>query len=343
MIGGLPRRITGNIFLDGRMRRLTAEFTDSGIEFSEGISSSEARNGTLIPAPVNAHTHIGDSFISEEPVGDIAEVFGPAGFKHRELGKAGSRILKSHMGRSIEFMRNSGTGSFVDFREGGIDGVSGVPSVNGISGILLGRPDVPENIERILEVADGISASALSDADFTSLKFQSEAARSAGKLFAIHFGERIREDVSSVIELKPDFLVHCIETTDDDLDAIAEAGIPVTITPRSNIMFGKRPDYARFIEHGIRLMLGTDNCMTVEPDMFSEMSFLYTYQRSMNGISPEDILQIATGNAIDIFGKGKRSDLRAKYILYPDEYLTAYQIVSRGHMWNKFQIDSESH
>ncbi|WP_075057285.1 amidohydrolase family protein [Thermogymnomonas acidicola] len=148
--------------------------------------------------------------------------------------------------------------------------------------IILGRPSSggDESLEHVISMCDGLALSAISDVDPALLDASRDACRRmGGKLFAIHFNEDRREDLELLLSLEPDFIVHGIQCTKDEMKRLADAGIPVAITPRSNIFYGKRPDYSAFLDSGVTLMLGTDNAMVSEPDMFSEMDFLYRYQR----------------------------------------------------------------
>jgi cytosine/adenosine deaminase-related metal-dependent hydrolase len=53
--------------------------------------------------------------------------------------------------------------------------------------------------------------------------------------------------VNALLELNPDFIVHGNEMTDEDMEDIADAGIPVVICPRSNAFFGKSHRFGKKI------------------------------------------------------------------------------------------------
>ena len=61
-------------------------------------------------------------------------------------------------------------------------------------------------VEAILKIADGIGASALSDWDADDLRSLAGMAKAKGKLFALHASEAVREDIATILALKPDFL-----------------------------------------------------------------------------------------------------------------------------------------
>ncbi|MGC8546398.1 MAG: amidohydrolase family protein [Thermoplasmata archaeon] len=316
----------GNIFYDGKM--VTGKFAVNRNKFTDESMTPDIE-GTLIPAPVNFHTHIGDSFIDEEPVGGVPEIVGPGGFKMRKIENADSLEMARAMKRSIEYMREQGTLAFLDFRESGIRGLNVVPAFRGIKGIFLTRPANKEEIIYLLKKSSGFGVSSISDYEYDWLKLLSLEAKKHKKLFAIHFSENKRENLGLLLGLKPDFIVHSIEASQDDLSIISKNNIPIAITPRSNIFFGKKPDYSRMLKAGCRVMMGTDNVFITEPNIWQEAEFLYRYQRNLGYIKPEEILRMITDNPRK-FAISKGINLgKEKYIVFENEFLTAYQIITR--------------
>ncbi len=65
--------------------------------------------------------------------------------------------------------------------------------------------------------------------------------------------------------LGPDFLaIHAVQTDQADLDALAAAGSPVVVCPRSNARHGHgAPPLGRYAARGLRLALGTDSVASV--------------------------------------------------------------------------------
>ncbi len=323
--------ISGNIFKDGKMRRGTIRFHGHP-EFSDSEGKDSDFRGTLIPGFINAHTHIGDSFINEIPAGDIPSIVGPGGFKQRMLATADEASVIAGMKWAMKTMASTGTYAFMDFRESGKRGIellrkaaAGYPSP-----VILGRPVRGLlDLDDILIESEGIAPSAISDVGPDEIEAMSREAHAAGKIFGIHFSENVRENLDDLLRLKPDFVVHTIEATDDDLEILRTRNIPVAITPRSNIFYGKRPDYSRYVRAGLNLMIGTDNGMISSPDMFSEISFLYLYQRGINPVAPEAILSAATENPHNFLAAHGVS-LTKHYIFYPEAFLTPYEIVTRG-------------
>jgi|YelNatPaOPRAMG01_1025707.scaffolds.fasta_scaffold15897_6 cytosine/adenosine deaminase-related metal-dependent hydrolase len=332
--------IGGNIYINGKFRHGILRSTDGKIEFQEERKTDQ-QTGTLIPLPVNSHTHVGDSFVREEPTGNLAQVVGPNGFKLKKLGGANPNEIMRGIRRSLIFMRNTGTGSFIDFRESDLAGTLMLDSVKvkGIRKIILGRASDPEEAIKVLKVADGFSFSAVSDANVDEMKKLSEIAHKSGKIVAIHFSENTREDFALVMKLNPDLLVHGIAANEDDLQLISRMKIPVAVTPRSNYFFGIRHDYSKFLNKSVQIMIGTDNVMITEPDIFEEMSFLYRVQRSINRISPEDILKMSIDNPYEFLKKHGLSTDSQRYLFFPGAFLSAYEIITKFHILKKSIVE----
>jgi cytosine/adenosine deaminase-related metal-dependent hydrolase len=319
---------TGNIYYNGKMRKGTLKINDE-TTFIDNISNN-GMYGTLIPMPVNAHTHTGDSFISEEPEGNLVEIVGPGGFKHRQLESATDKAIVNGMEKSNHFMEMAGTLAYFDFRENGIHGVELLKNAKSdyIKPVVLGRPFGNDGINDLIEKADGIGLSSISDMEYEKAMEISEIANKKHKITALHFSENVREDIDKILNLKPDMLVHGIEASKSDLEKVKFMDIPVVITPRSNIFYGKNPDYGKF--KGNTLMLGTDNVFITEPDIFAEMDFLYRYQRFKNYISPNEILKFAIENPRKFMEK-MNITFNEKYIFFKNILLNEYQIVTKKH------------
>ncbi|MEA1966340.1 MAG: chlorohydrolase, partial [Euryarchaeota archaeon] len=76
-------------------------------------------HGIVLPAFVNAHTHIGDSVLKDPEITDIASLVRPPdGLKHRVLKETSTHDLVHAMHASICDMVATGTCAFADFREG---------------------------------------------------------------------------------------------------------------------------------------------------------------------------------------------------------------------------------
>ena len=115
-------KVSGNIYFNGKLRHGTMDFSGTP-HFENGIAD-DGLYGTLIPMPVNAHTHVGDSFINDEPSGTLPDIVGPGGLKHRMLEHARASSIIDGITHASKFMWESGTLSYLDFREGGLKGVN---------------------------------------------------------------------------------------------------------------------------------------------------------------------------------------------------------------------------
>ncbi|MEF8900553.1 MAG: amidohydrolase family protein [Halovenus sp.] len=249
----------------------------------------------ILPAFVNAHTHIADSIAKEAGEGLTLEelVAPPDGLKHRLLRDASVEELVEAMQRTLQFMQSGGITAFLDFREGGLEGVGAIQHALErveIEGVVLGR----ESIEA-MEVADGFGASGANDDDFAR---ERAATREAGKLFGIHAGEVDTSDINPALDLDPDFLVHMVHATSLHLDRVADSETPVVVCPRSNAATGVGLPPVRDLLDRTTVALGTDNVMLNSPSMFREMEFT----AKMTDATTAEVLAMATANGADIAG-----------------------------------------
>ena len=266
---------------------------DGEITAIEEISTDSAK--IVLPAFVNAHTHIGDSIAKEAGGGlSLDELVAPPdGLKHRLLREASREELVAAMERTIEFMRESGTGAFCEFREGGVEGVRAIEDALAESNLdttILGRESVAA-----MEASHGFGASGARDADFER---ERQATREAGKLFGIHAGERDSHDIDPAFALDPDFLVHMVHAEPDHLDRLEREERPVVVCPRSNLVTGVGVPPIEKLTERTAVALGTDNAMLDSPSMFREMEFT----AKLTGVSARDVLRMATVNGADILG-----------------------------------------
>ena len=249
----------------------------------------------VCPAFVNAHTHIGDSVAKEAGEGlTLSELVAPPdGLKHRLLDEAARAELVAAMARSLSYMQASGTGAFVDFREGGVEGVRAIRAAlsdSAVEGVVLGR----ETVEA-MELADGFGASGANDAEFSG---ERRATREAGKLFGIHAGEADSADINPALDLDPDFLVHMVHAEKLHLQRVADSEIPVIVCPRSNCTTGVGRPPVEALHERTTVALGTDNVFLNSPSMFREMALT----AQLYDLSAREILRMATVNGAEIAG-----------------------------------------
>ena len=251
----------------------------------------------VLPAFVNAHTHVADSIAKEAGRGlSLDELVAPPdGLKHRLLRETPRAEKVDAIRRSLRFMAATGTAAHVEFREGGVEGVdvieeagAGVP----VESVVLGREEVAA-MEH--DAAAGFGASGARDANFER---ERTATQRAGKLFGIHAGERDPYDVDAAMDLDPDHLVHMVHPDPHHLDRLADAGIPVVVCPRSNLVTNVGPPPLRELLDRTTVALGTDNVMLNSPSMFREMEFAC----KLCDADAVEVLRMATVNGAAVAG-----------------------------------------
>lgn len=226
-------------------------------------------HGLVLPAPVDAHTHVGDRVARgiDMTGRTLAEVVAPPdGIKHRILRQTPRALLVEGMRAAVHEMIQAGSRAAIDFREGGLEGVRALREATpeGFRALAFARCAATwddAEADAVAREADGIGLSALRDVAADVPRRAAQAARRNGKRFALHFSEAEREDVATALDLRPDFLVHGLACTKDDLDAIAAARVPVVVCPRSNALFGRAPPVPEMLAAGVELALGSDNAM----------------------------------------------------------------------------------
>jgi cytosine/adenosine deaminase-related metal-dependent hydrolase len=262
----------------------------------EAIERTEtASTDIVLPAFVNAHTHLGDSVAKEAAVGLSLEeaVAPPDSLKHRRLSAADRSTLVSAMRRTLRFMQQTGTASCLDFRESGVDGARALREAAAplaLDPFILGSGD-----QSVLDVADGYGASGANDDEFDE---QRAACKRRGMPFAIHAGEPDASDIHPALDLDPDLLVHMVHAERDHLERVTDQSVPVAVCPRANTVLGVgTPPVRELLDH-TTVALGTDNAMLNPPSMFREMA--YTAKRF--DVTAREVLRMATAAGAEIAG-----------------------------------------
>ncbi len=283
----------------------------------------------IIPGFVNCHTHIGDSVGKDITLNSsvdkrIHPVFGA---KSKILKKTDKEILSSFMKQSCNSMLQKGITTFVDFREGGIDGVLLLKDVlkeSPIRSIILGRLDFYQTtneirknspfpkskfseLEELLKKCDGLGISGANENSTSVLHQYSKTS----KIRAIHSSET-KQSVSTskkitgksetirALNLKPHFLVHMTHASRGDLHAASKRTRGIVICPRANASLAEGiPDIELMKKSGCTIALGTDNIMINSPDMFREMDYLWKVTMAIHKkrFNPKEILKMATVNS----------------------------------------------
>ena len=286
---------------------------DRIVEVGDGFSAEglDAKGYIIMPSLINSHVHTGDSFAKEAVVGmSVDEAVGPTGFKWDLYRSVNEQKMISAMRDSALYMLNSGITTFADFREGGLEGVNllrkalhGVP----IRAVILGR-------DMNVKDCDGLGLN-INQLDQIN-QIPMETNEREGKIVAVHAGEYPGE-AETALNYNPDLIIHFTHATDNDIQMAKKKNISVVLCPRSNALFGVGiPRVREMLDAGINLALGTDNVMVNSPDMFREMEFLSKLSHLNDGVSPRDILKMATVNGAlalnldsGIIEEGKSADL----------------------------------
>jgi len=249
----------------------------------------------ILPAFVNAHTHIGDSIAKEAGGGLSLEelVAPPDGLKHRLLRAASREELVTGMTQSLRFMQRGGTAACLEFREGDVDGVEML--ADAAAGLDIEPLAFARGSIDAMEAGDGFGASGANDNTFDR---ERHATREAGKPFGIHAGEVDSSDINPALDLEPDFLVHMVHPEPVHLDRIADSQIPIVVCPRSNLVTDVGLSPYEELADRTTLALGTDNVMLNSPSMFREMEFL----AKLSDLPATEILRMATINGAEIAG-----------------------------------------
>ena len=296
--------------------------------------SKEAKEGKIIdvdgavvcPSFINGHIHIGDSIIKDEGYGlSLSEMVKPPnGVKHVALSNAEDDELIEAMRQSMIDIINSGTTHFIDYREGGIEGVKLLRKASAdlpIRPIILGRDDsfygdepdlskVKVAIRKLLKIADGIAPSGFGEITREVADLIVEECNRQGKISSIHVAESESNQIESLNDfgvseiakgVESDFsqLVHLTNPKGDDLESVASSNQNVVVCPRANatLNVGVAP-VGRMLDLGIRPLLGTDNVMLNSPNMLRELEFtlkiMSVYYKSY--INPQELLKMATTN-----------------------------------------------
>lgn len=280
------------------------------------------------PTFLNGHVHIGDSIIKDEGYGLTLDemVKPPNGVKHVALSNANDEDVIEAMRDSMWEMVNTGTTHFIDYREGGVEGVKLLREASKdipIKPIILGRDDsfygddpdlneVKKAISRILKVADGIAPSGFGEIKTEVANLITSECRKQKKISSIHVAESEEAQLNSLekygesevkraIDSNFNQIVHGTNLKCNDLDLIGESEINLCVCPRANATLdvGIAP-LSKLIQHGIEPILGSDNLMLNSPNMLSELEFtikLIAVSQNYN-INPQKLLKMATINVL---------------------------------------------
>ena len=315
---------------DMEVRRTNIVIDDKEIvELSDRVEKGRIVDGNgciASPSLINSHVHIGDSVAKDvgdgEPIDKIVKP--PNGIKHRILSETSPKYMITAMQSSMNYMLKTGTTTFVDFREGGFEGINLLKKASKnipIRDIILGRHDTffEENpkisdlekiAEKLLNICDGIALSGFGEIEDDVASTITKACQKHSKFASIHVAE-YEELQTKSLKLKGkteveraliegfNLLIHVTAPLKDDLRLIGEMEIPVVSCPRSNGSLGVGiPPLIDMLDRGINVCLGTDNVMLNSPNMFKEMEYALKVTRGYykTYLSPLEVFKMATLN-----------------------------------------------
>jgi cytosine/adenosine deaminase-related metal-dependent hydrolase len=116
-----------------------------------------------------------------------------------------------------------------------------------------------------------------------------------------------KTEVERIMEyLKPHFIVHMTNATEEDFALLASYGCGIVICPRSNGVIGAGiPRVAKMLKTGCKIAIGTDNVMLNSPNILREMDYIWKVSRATEEeefLNPRHILKLATVNGADLLG-----------------------------------------
>ena len=289
----------------------------------------DCSNLLLIPGFINSHTHIADSIGKDLSIdADVDSKIHPMiGLKQKLLKETPKKSLSKYIKNSTKSMIKKGITTFIDFREGGLDGILLLKSALDnlpIRCIILGRIEhyntkneikqnmpLPEEytkqLTQLLKNCDGIGISGTNENSNSNLQSYAKTK----KIRAIHAAETkdsvntskkltAKSEIQRAMLLRPSFLIHMTFATKNDLKLVAKNTRGIVICPRANSSLAEGiPDISLMQKFGCNITIGTDNVMINSPDIFREMDYLWkvTMGMSQSRFDPKEILKMATVNA----------------------------------------------
>ena len=293
----------------------------------------ENKNNLMIPGFINSHVHVADNFAKEMGFNkELREIVAPPfGFKHKMLRQTPEDIkIEGIQNAAIEMLSN-GITYFIDFREGGCDGVNLLKKALKqipINYLILGRFEDESEIDSIFNLADGVGLASYNQITITNKKWVIESKRKFKKIIACHCAESSR-NINLIKKMfndnLVDVIVHGTKFMKEDLEKIKKEKKSLILCPRCNGYFGSGfPPITEILRLGIPVSLGTDNLMVNNADLFEEMRYLYRISRVLCSydkniqLTSKKLLKMVTINAAKTFSlenkfgsisEGKSADL----------------------------------
>jgi len=304
-----------NIYLEidkeGKISNISFENPKKNITLS-----NQEQNFLLIPGLINSHTHIADNFAKERGFNkNLIEIVAPPnGLKHKLLNSTADIIKKNGIHQAVLEMLSNGITCFVDFREGGSEGVKFLKTTlkgTSINYMIFGRFSSSEDIENVFNLSYGIGLSSYKITfifDKEKLRYYKNKFK---KLVSCHHAE-VKRDEDILREIVNDnlidIIIHGTQFTIDDLKLIKSKNIALVLCPRSNGYFGVGfPPIIDILKLKMPISLGTDNLMANSADLFEELRYLYRISRVLGSshanieLDAKEMLKMITINAARSF------------------------------------------
>jgi cytosine/adenosine deaminase-related metal-dependent hydrolase len=274
----------------------------------------------MIPGFINSHVHIGDSFAKEfgfnKELSDT--VAPPFGLKHKLLRQTPEDIKIKGIQNAILEMLSNGITFFIDFREGGVEGVNLLKKAltdNSINNLILGRFMDESEIDSVFDLADGVGLSSYKQINSTNKKLVVSAKQKYKKIIACHCAEIVRSNYLINEMFNDNFIdviIHGTKFLRRDLEQIIKNYKSLVLCPRCNGYFGVGfPPISEILKLKIPISLGTDNLMVNNTDLFEEIRYFYRISRVLCSYDKElqftskDLLKMVTINAANSFNLEK--------------------------------------
>ena len=305
----------------------------------------ENNNNLMIPGLINSHIHIADNFAKEMGFNkELREIVAPPfGVKHKILRQTPEDIIIEGIQKAVLEMLSNGITYFIDFREGGIDGVNLLKKAlkqGPINYLILGRFEDESEIESIFNLADGVGLPSYNKITTTNKKWIIDSKQKFKKIIACHCAENSHNKnlIKNMFnDDLVDVIVHGTRFLKEDLEKIKKRKKSLILCPRCNGYFGSGfPPIPEILKLRIPVSLGTDNLMANNPDMFEEMRYLYRISRVLCSydkeikLTSQELLKMVTINAarnfylnneIGSISEGKSADLFLINLNDPNLYI----------------------
>jgi cytosine/adenosine deaminase-related metal-dependent hydrolase len=368
---GWVMRSPGSLLADGTITVADGKVVE--VESAPGATDTTPTTdhgpGVLMPALVNAHSHLSlSAFSGKIEMGEGFLTWIRKLVEVRRILPLGAATAA--MEKAVSRLRETGVALVGEF--GPHIPVAPALAAAGLSGTIwlefLGNEqDLPPLPSPVGEVDFSYAGHAPHTASPSLLRHIKETDRRLGSRFSLHLAES-REEMEFLAtgkgewaeflqEMGRDFsgwacwgrrpvelaaqlglldgdtlAVHCLLVTPEDVQLLARSGSRLCVCPRSNwSLHGRLPDIPAFLDAGLAPALGTDSLASTESlSIFDEMRFVAGRYPML---SPDTVLAMATVNGARALGRpdlGTISPGQTARLIYVElEATTASQAAER--------------